>query len=163
MKPRGWKGDWSQAKQRGPPIIYLLKKRVADPSPAPYWPGISFFQIPFNCNSNNFWGLKILKLSCHSNFSVPDNFSTLFIFLLDPGYGIKKQCCGSGSTGSTCFWASWIRIRILLWIRIRILLSSSKNSKKNLESYYFVTPFDFLSLKNNVNVASKSNKQTKLC
>jgi hypothetical protein len=19
----------------------------------------------------------------------------------------KKQCCGSGSTGSTCFWASW--------------------------------------------------------
>jgi hypothetical protein len=23
-----------------------------------------------------------------------------------------QQCCGSGSTGSTCFWASWIRIRI---------------------------------------------------
>jgi hypothetical protein len=22
------------------------------------------------------------------------------------------QCCRSGSTGSTCFWASWIRIRI---------------------------------------------------
>ncbi len=22
------------------------------------------------------------------------------------------QCCGSGSTGSTCFWSSWIRIRI---------------------------------------------------
>ncbi len=33
------------------------------------------------------------------------------------------------------FWASWI------------LLSSCKNSKKNLESYYFVTLFDFLSLK----------------
>ncbi len=45
----------------------------------------------------------------------------------------------------------------------RILLSSSKNSKKNLDSYYFVTPFDFLSLKNDVHVASKSNKQTKLC
>ncbi len=31
-------------------------------------------------------------------------------------------------------------------------------SKKNLDSYYFVTLFDFLSLKNDVNVASKSNK-----
>ena len=39
------------------------------------------------------------------------------------------QCSGSGSTGSTCFWAS------------RILLSSSKNSKKNLNSYCFVTSF----------------------
>jgi hypothetical protein len=33
---------------------------------------------------------------------------------------------------------SEIWIRILLWIRIRILLSSCKNSKKNLDSYYFV-------------------------
>ncbi len=51
-------------------------------------------------------------------------------------------------SGSTCFWA----------FRIRILLSSCKNSKKNLDSYYFVTLFDFLSLKNDGNVASKSNK-----
>jgi hypothetical protein len=35
---------------------------------------------------------------------------------------------------------------------LRILLSSCKNSKKNLDSYYFVTLFDFLSLKNYVNV-----------
>jgi hypothetical protein len=35
--------------------------------------------------------------------------------------------------------------------------------KPNLDSYYFVTLFDFLSLKNGVNVASKSNKQKKLC
>ncbi len=35
--------------------------------------------------------------------------------------------------------------------------------KKNLESYYFATLCDFLSLKNNVNVPSKSNKQKKLC
>jgi hypothetical protein len=54
-------------------------------------------------------------------------------------------------------------IRIRLWIRIRILLSSCKNNKKNLESYYFVTLFDFLSLKNNVNVPSKCNMQKKLC
>ncbi len=39
------------------------------------------------------------------------------------------------------------------------LLSSCKKNKKNLESYYFTTLFDFLSLKNNVNVPSKSNKQ----
>jgi len=35
------------------------------------------------------------------------------------------------SAGSVCFWATWIRIRILLL--------SSKNSKKNLNSYCFVT------------------------
>jgi hypothetical protein len=41
----------------------------------------------------------------------------------------------------------------LLWIPIRILLSSCKNSKKNLSSYYFVILFDFfLSLKHDVNV-----------
>ncbi len=48
-----------------------------------------------------------------------------------------------------------------LWIRI--VLSSCKNSKKNLGSYYFVTLLDFFSLKSYVNVASKSNKQKKLC
>jgi hypothetical protein len=47
--------------------------------------------------------------------------------------------------------------------RLRILLSSCKNSKKNLDSYNFVTLFDILSLKNYVNVLSKSNKQKKLC
>jgi hypothetical protein len=38
-------------------------------------------------------------------------------------------------------------------------LSSCKNSKTNLDSYCFVTLFDFLSLKNDVNVPTKSNKQ----
>ncbi len=47
------------------------------------------------------------------------------------------------------------------WIRIPILLSSSKNGKKSLDSYYFVTLFDFLSLENYVNVPSKGNKQKK--
>ncbi len=32
-------------------------------------------------------------------------------------------------------------------------------SKKNLDSYYFVTLFYFLSLKNDLNVPSKSNKK----
>jgi hypothetical protein len=35
---------------------------------------------------------------------------------------------------------------------------SIKNCKKNLDSYFFDTLFDFLSLKNDVNFGSKSNK-----
>jgi hypothetical protein len=41
-----------------------------------------------------------------------------------------------------------------LLVRIRILSSSTKNSKKNLDSYCFVILYDFLSLKNNVNAPS---------
>ncbi len=52
----------------------------------------------------------------------------------------SRQCSGTGSTGSKCFWAS----------RIRILLASSKNSKKNLDFYCFVTSFGLLSLKHDV-------------
>ncbi len=63
-----------------------------------------------------------------------------------------------GTTGSTCFWASRIRIHESeVWIRI--LVSSSKNSKINFYSYYLWLLLDFLSLKNDVNVSSKSNKQ----
>jgi hypothetical protein len=58
-----------------------------------------------------------------------------------PGSGSICQRYGSGSGSFT----SW------------------KISKKNLDSYNFVTLFDFLSLKNDVNVPSKSNKQKKLC
>jgi hypothetical protein len=62
----------------------------------------------------------------------------------------RMQCCGSesgsGSIGSVCFWASYIRIRIhqlvvLIKIRnrinigIRILITSSKNKKKTINSY----------------------------
>jgi hypothetical protein len=53
------------------------------------------------------------------------------------------------------------RIRILL--RIRNLLKSCKNRKKNLDFYYYLTLFDFLSMKNDENVSSKSNQQKKLC
>jgi hypothetical protein len=38
-----------------------------------------------------------------------------------------------------------------------------QNCKRILDSYYFVTLFEFFSLKNDVNVASKSHKQKKLC
>ncbi len=63
-----------------------------------------------------------------------------------------------------CYQCLRIPIRMFLGhpdpsVRLRILISSSKNSKKNLDSHCFVTFFDFLPLKNNVNVASKSNKE----
>jgi hypothetical protein len=64
-----------------------------------------------------------------------------------------KKCCGfgSGSAGSVCFWAS----------RIRIHPSSSKKSKKNLVSTVLWLLYDFLSLKNDVNVPSISRKKKK--
>jgi hypothetical protein len=40
-----------------------------------------------------------------------------------------------------------------------ILLLSSKNCNKNLDCNCFVTSFDFLSLKNDATVSSKSNQQ----
>ncbi len=43
-----------------------------------------------------------------------------------------------------------------------ILLSSSKNRKKNLDPSVLWLLYDFLSLKNDVNVSSKSNKQKNL-
>ncbi len=82
------------------------------------------------------------------------------------------QCCGcgseSGSTGSTCFWDSWIRIRIHyseVWIQIRIrlririwiLLSPSKNSKKNLDSLLLCDYFWLFIFEKDVSVSSKSN------
>jgi hypothetical protein len=48
------------------------------------------------------------------------------------------------------------RFRFRFHNTVRILLSSCKIIKKNLDSCYFVTLFDFLSLKNYVNIASKS-------
>jgi hypothetical protein len=61
---------------------------------------------------------------------------------LPPGPGSTSQRYGSGS-GS--------------------FYQHAKIVRKILDSYYFVTLFDFLSLKNYVNVASKSNEQKKLC
>ncbi len=77
----------------------------------------------------------------------------------------SRQCCGSesGSTGSTCFWASWIQIhQFEVWIRIWILLSPTIKSKKNLDSFCVVTSFDFLSLKMMYKYLQKSNKQKNL-
>ncbi len=78
------------------------------------------------------------------------------------GFVEASQCCGSGSTRSTCFWASWIRIRFYqseVWTRIQILLSTSKKRKKNLDSFCFVTSFWLFIFENDGHVPSKSNKQ----
>jgi hypothetical protein len=70
------------------------------------------------------------------NYSVPDpNPPDPHVFW-PPGSGSASQRYGSGS-----------------------FYHHAKIVKKNLESYYFVTLFDFLSLKNNITVPSKSNKE----
>jgi hypothetical protein len=66
-----------------------------------------------------------------------------------PGSGSTSQRNGSGSgscsgSGSGSFY------------------HHAKIVRKTFDSYYFVSLFDFLSLKNDVNVASKSSKQKKL-
>jgi hypothetical protein len=64
----------------------------------------------------------------------------------------KNRCCESGSESgsrSTCLWASWIRIRILL----------SLSKKKNLDFNWFVSFFYFLPLQDDVKVPSTSIMQ----
>ncbi len=90
--------------------------------------------------------LKHVSLEKHATIFLGEvKYAAAYAFLLssvadpDPNpdppdphvFGPPGSEFGSGSTGSTCFWAS------------RILLSLCKNSKKNLNSYYFVTLFDF--------------------
>ncbi len=66
------------------------------------------------------WWLLIGKYRNYNNILIPD----LDFYIPDPGSKVTGsririrnkefkyfyQCCGSGSTGSTCFWASRIRI-----------------------------------------------------
>ncbi len=67
------------------------------------------------------------------------------------------QYCGSGTV---CFWASWIRIRIITHRGMEPEPSNIRQKwKKTLDSYCFVTFLGFLSLKNDENVPTKSNKQ----
>jgi hypothetical protein len=70
------------------------------------------------------------------------------VFFLKPSHVQSSRFQLLYCTCITCFWAFRIHYS-KVWIRIRILLSSCKNSKKNLDSYYFVILFDFLSYKNN--------------
>ncbi len=58
------------------------------------------------------------------------------------------QC--SGSAGSICFWVS--RGFVIYLYGSGPFPSTSKTMKKNLEIYYLQLLYDFLSLKNDVNV-----------
>ncbi len=64
----------------------------------------------------------------------------------------RKQCCGSGSVGSICFWprgsGSFYR--------------QAKIVRKTLIPTVLRPLYDFLSVKNDVNVPSKSKKQKNL-
>ncbi len=71
----------------------------------------SFFQENINANAKKIWLLKCYSFEVCMRSDLIVNYT-------------KKQC-----------WASDY------WIRIRILLSLSKNSKKNLDFYCFVTSF----------------------
>jgi hypothetical protein len=81
------------------------------------------------------------EILCFPGFHQLIHPQILMLIICDCFSGL--QCCGSEfGSGSTYFWASWIRIRIHqseVWIRI--LLSPSKKSKKNLDSFCFVTSF----------------------
>ncbi len=87
----------------------------------------------------------------------------------NPGTSAGRLCCGSGSkygsrsTGSTCFWASWIQVVRGMAPDPDLVLEPdpepSKYSKKHLDSYYFLTSFWLFIIENDVNVPSKSEKQ----
>ncbi len=79
------------------------------------------------------------------------------------GHG-SNQCSGSESwSGSSCFWASRIRIHLSdVWIRIQILLSKIVRKTKMILTVLWLL-LDFLSLKNDVNVHWKNNKQKNFC
>jgi hypothetical protein len=72
----------------------------------------------------------------------------------DPGGPETYGSSGSGSSSATL-----VKCMDLDPDPSIILLSSSKNRKKNLDSYSFVISFRFFFLKNVSNVPSKSNQQ----
>ncbi len=148
-----WLGSWDSLKKPDPRES-LESKRPTD------WYGTYRY---FLKNKFGFFVRLYLKTFSNEKSWEPDQHSEL----LESGYERwsttlleslgANQCCGSGSTGSTCFWASWIRIRILLSLSKyskETLLSLSKYSKENLDFFYY-----FLTLKNDEKVPSKSNMQ----
>ncbi len=89
--------------------------------------------VAFETNSNFFKCLKIQLFKTYIRDSerifCSSNHESLMLF-----------CSWTQGCGFVSFWASQIRIRIhYSQLRIRILPSSSKNRKKNLDFYCFVT------------------------
>ncbi len=80
-------------------------------------------------------------------------------------YRTPTILCAPDPYGSISLWASWICIRIpnlFVRTRIRILLSTSKKWRKTLKSTVLWLLYEFLFLKNDVNVPSKMNKHKNL-
>jgi hypothetical protein len=115
---------------------------VVDPDtvgPASFQPNVKLTDIPFSRKFQHRYSLNI------------ENFYT---FDADGKDNVSLPCC------EKFFSPTWGTVRFRICLRIRIFLSSSKNSKKNPNSYCFVTSLWLL--KNDVNVPSKSNKQKNL-
>ncbi len=108
----------------------------------PFVNGHLCVRICINARSNNKGLAYYLRASfsfwcLHNRVADPDLPDPHFFGPPGSGSGSISQRYGSGSgSGSGSFYH-----------RIWILPSPSKKSKKNLDSYCFVTSFDFLSLK----------------
>ncbi len=109
------------------------------PDPQACWGAVKYLSSQILRVLSSLAETRSLLSLLHATSEIPSWIKTI-LYQLEPV--TREQCCGSGSeSGFTCFWASWIRIRIHsseAWIRIRILLSFSKNSKKNIDFYCFV-------------------------
>ncbi len=145
-------------RSHGPRGIWLLmlnKALSAIPyhtlSPPPHlsnlvWPSFISFHPPppqiFSCRSFSMLPTPVSKLPYVQKYARTCSQSRQELSYNDffEESSVGKKCCGSASLGSICFWAFriWIHWSEIL-IRIRILLSSSKNSKKNIDSYCVVT------------------------
>ena len=129
-----------------------------------------------NLEMGNYVFLKCWKKKFVQIYYISKNFHLAF-------YECYGSLTGYGSTVSTSFWPpgsgsnsqrpeAVLRIRINMFLGLPDPLVSGmdpvpsiivQKSKKNLGAYYFVTLLDFLSLKKDVNFASKSDKQKKWC
>ncbi len=138
-----------------------IKQIATDPDPQRWQVTLRNILSPRICRNVQIFGLRPCvrcSLQAGAARSRPDE-QKIFRFL---------QCCDSESGSvrirSICFWDSWI------WIRTISQRhgsgsgsgsgSSSKNSKKNLDSYCFVTFYDFLSVKNHINVSKVTSRKT---
>ncbi len=104
---------------------------------------------------------KTQSLSCLRQCTM---YSYIFrAIFLSCSYFCIIQCCGSvsGSVGSLCFWASRIRIRHYLYGSGSFHQQGKKVRKTLIFTNLWIL-FDFSSLKNKVNVPSKSNKKITL-
>jgi hypothetical protein len=87
---------------------------------------------------------------------------TTRVSILNSPHSISNQCCASGSVGSVpMFLGLPDQDPLSSFLRIRIFPSTSKKERKTLIPTILRLLFNFLSMKTDVNVYSKSNKKKK--